>query len=289
MADQLPAALGPLLRAARRRLAAAGIADPALDSRLIVEHFSGTTRTQAIAEAEQKVGSAALSAIEAALRRRIAGEPVHRILGYREFYGLRLSLSPETLEPRPDTETLVDAVLPFARATAERLGECRILDLGTGTGAIALALLGAVPAATATGVDISPDALATAAGNARDLGFGERFKALHSNWFEKVLGRYHVIASNPPYIRSGDIGNLQDEVRDFDPRPALDGGTDGLDPYRVIAAEAAAFLEAQAKVAVEIGYTQKNEVSGIFAAAGYVLTGTHRDLGGNDRVLVFER
>jgi release factor glutamine methyltransferase len=289
MADRLPAALGPLLRAARQRLAAAGIADPALDSRLIVEHFSGTTRTQAIAEPEQKVGSAALSAIETGLRRRVAGEPVHRILGYREFYGLRLSLSPETLEPRPDTETLVDAILPFARATAERLGECRILDLGTGTGAIALALLGSVPEATATGVDISPDALATAAANARDLGLGARFKGLHSNWFEKVSGRYHVIASNPPYIPSREIGNLQDEVRGFDPHRALDGGADGLDPYGVIAAEAAGFLETQGRVAVEIGHTQKNDVTGIFVAAGYVLTGTLRDLGGNDRVLVFER
>jgi release factor glutamine methyltransferase len=289
MADRLPAALGPLLRAARARLAVAGIDDPALDSRLIVEHFSGTTRTQAIAEPAQEVGSAALSAIETALRRRVAGEPVHRILGYREFYGLRLSLSPDTLEPRPDTETLVDAVLPFARATAERFGECRVLDLGTGTGAIALALLSVVPAATATGVDIAPGALATAMRNAGDLGLGGRFKALHSNWFEKVSGRYHVIASNPPYIRGEDIENLQGEVRDFDPRRALDGGADGLDPYRVIAAEAAGFLEAQGKVAVEIGHTQKDEVAGIFAAAGYRLTDARRDLGGNDRVLVFER
>ncbi|BCM21842.1 peptide chain release factor N(5)-glutamine methyltransferase [Mesorhizobium sp. J8] len=289
MADRLPAALGPLLRAARQRLAAAGIDDPALDSRLIVEHFSGTTRTQAIAEPAHEVAPAALSAVELALRRRVAGEPVHRILGYREFYGLRLSLSRETLEPRPDTETLVDAVLPFARATAERLGECRILDLGTGTGAIALALLGAVPAATATGVDISPDALATATANARNLGLGKRFKALNSNWFEKVSGRYHVIASNPPYIPSREIGNLQDEVRDFDPHRALDGGADGLDPYRVIAAEAAGFLEAQGKIAVEIGHTQKNEVTEMFAAAGYGLAAAYRDLGGNDRVLVFER
>src|SRR5262249_18433000 len=151
--------LGTLLRAARERLAATGIADPALDSRLIVEHFSGTTRTQAITDPDRPMDSAALAAIEEALRRRVAGEPVHRILGYREFYGLRLSLSPETLEPRPDTETLIDAILPFVKATANRLGECRILDLGTGTGAIALALLSAVPEATATGVDISSDAL----------------------------------------------------------------------------------------------------------------------------------
>ncbi|TPN75011.1 peptide chain release factor N(5)-glutamine methyltransferase [Mesorhizobium sp. CU2] len=289
MAEALPAALGSLLRAARERLADAAIADPALDSRLLVEHFSGTTRTQAIADPGQTVDLAALSAIESALRRRVAGEPVHRILGYREFYGLRLSLSPDTLEPRPDTETLIDAILPFVKATAEKLGDCRILDLGTGTGAIALALLSAVPRATATGVDISSDALATAARNAVDLALGGRFKALQSNWFEKVSGRYHVIASNPPYIPCQEIGNLQDEVRDFDPHQALDGGVDGLDPYRVIAAEAEKFLEIQGKVAVEIGHTQKNQVSEIFAAAGYMLAGSHRDLGGNDRVLVFER
>ncbi|MCT2576781.1 MAG: peptide chain release factor N(5)-glutamine methyltransferase [Mesorhizobium sp.] len=289
MADPLPSALRPLLRAARERLAAAGIADPSLDSRLIVEHFSETTRTQAIAEPGRTVDSAALAAIEAALRRRVAGEPVHRILGYREFYGLRLSLSPDTLEPRPDTETLLDATLPFAKSTAERLGQCRILDLGTGTGAIALALLSAIPAATATGVDISPGALATATRNAADLGLGGRFKALHSNWFEKVSGRYHLITANPPYIPSRDIGNLQDEVRDFDPRQALDGGVNGLIPYRIIAGEAEGFLEAQGKVAVEIGHTQQSEVTAIFAAAGYRLSEARRDLGGNDRVLVFER
>lgn len=289
MADTLPALLGPLLRAARERLALAGIADPTLDSRLIVEHFSATGRVEAIADPGRTVDFAALAAIEAALRRRVAGEPVHRILGYREFYGLRLSLSPETLEPRPDTETLVDAILPLAKATAETLGGCRILDLGTGSGAIALALLSALPAATATGVDISPGALATAAENAAKLGLAGRFKALHSNWFEKVSGRYHVIASNPPYIQSQDIGNLQDEVRDFDPRRALDGGVDGLDPYRIIAAEAAGFLEAKGKVAVEIGHTQRGDVTSIFADAGYDLTDARRDLGGNDRVLVFER
>ncbi|OHV86319.1 peptide chain release factor N(5)-glutamine methyltransferase [Mesorhizobium sp. ORS 3428] len=289
MADVLPAALGPLLRAARLRLAAAGIGDPALDSRLIVEHFSATTRAQAIAAPDRAVDASALAAIDAALRRRAAGEPVHRILGYREFYGLRLSLSPDTLEPRPDTEILVDTVLPFVKATAERLGECRILDLGTGTGAIALALLSAVPAARATGVDISPGAVATAMRNAEDLGLGGRFKALHSNWFEKVSGRYHLIAANPPYIPSRDIENLQDEVRDFDPHRALDGGMDGLIPYRIIAGEAEGFLEAQGQIAVEIGHTQQSEVTAIFAGAGYRLAEARRDLGGNDRVLVFVR
>lgn len=288
MADPLPEALGLLLREARAMLAATAVDDPALDARLIVEHFSGTTRTQAIAEPERSIDRKAIAAIDAALRRRASGEPVHRILGYREFYGLRLSLSPETLEPRPDTETVVEAVLPFVKAMAAREGACRILDLGTGTGAIALALLSAVPAATATGVDISAGALATAARNAGKLGFGGRFTTVQSDWFEKVSGRYHVIAANPPYIPSQDIGNLQDEVRDFDPRLALDGGVDGLNPYRIIAAEAARFLEAESRIAVEIGHTQRNEVTDIFKAAGYASAAAFRDLGGNDRVLVFQ-
>ncbi|WP_027054016.1 peptide chain release factor N(5)-glutamine methyltransferase [Mesorhizobium erdmanii] len=289
MADKLPDTLGLLLREARARLVAAAVDDPELDARLIFEHFSGTTRTQAIAEPGREIDRNAIAAIEAALTRRAGGEPVHRILGYREFYGLRLSLSPETLEPRPDTETLVEAILPFVKATAVREGVCRILDLGTGTGAIALALLSAVPAATATGVDISTGALATAAHNAVQLGLGGRFTTVRSDWFEKVSGRYHVIAANPPYIPSRDIGNLQDEVRDFDPRLALDGGVDGLTPYRIIAAEAAWFLEAESRIAVEIGYTQRNEVTDIFKAAGYASAVAMRDLGGNDRVLVFQR
>ncbi|WP_027143422.1 peptide chain release factor N(5)-glutamine methyltransferase [Mesorhizobium sp. WSM3626] len=289
MADHLPEALGPLLREARTRLAAAGIDDPALDARLIVEHYSGTTRTQAIADPGRKIDGDAIAAIDGALIRRAGGEPVHRILGYREFYGLRLSLSPETLEPRPDTETLVEAVLPFVKAMVARKGACRILDLGTGTGAIALALLSVVPAATATGVDISAGALAMAARNAGQFGLGRRFTTVQSDWFEKVSGRYHVIAANPPYIPTQEIGNLQDEVRDFDPRIALDGGVDGLNSYRIIAAEAARFLEAEGRIAVEIGHTQSNDVNDIFRAAGYTGGEVFGDLGGNDRVLVFQR
>ncbi|RVD49606.1 MAG: peptide chain release factor N(5)-glutamine methyltransferase [Mesorhizobium sp.] len=289
MAEHSPEALRPLLRKARARLAAAGVDDPALDARLIVEHYSGTTRTQAIADPERMIEANAIAAIDDALRRRAGGEPVHRILGYREFYSLRLMLSPETLEPRPDTETLVEAVLPFVKAVAAREGVCHILDLGTGTGAIALALLSVVPAATATGVDISAGALAMAARNAGQFGLGGRFTTVQSNWFEKVSGRYHVIAANPPYIPSQDIGNLQDEVRDFDPRLALDGGVDGLNPYRIIAAEAARFLEAEGRIAVEIGHTQSNDVNDIFGAAGYAGGELFSDLGGNDRVLVFQR
>lgn len=290
MTDSPPGALAQLLASSRTALARAGIPDAALDARLIVEHFSATGRAEAISAPERIIGAAAAAAVERALCRRISGEPVHRILGFREFYGLRLGLSPETLEPRPDTETLVDALLPFVRATAAMgAGECRILDLGTGTGAIALALLSEVKTATATGSDISAEALETASGNARALGLGDRFTSLKSDWFEEISGKFHVIAANPPYIPTSDLASLQREVRDFDPARALDGGADGLDPYRVIAEQAEQHLEPSGRIAVETGHTQKAAVTGLFEAQGYRLLEARRDIAGHDRVLVFNR
>lgn len=279
--------LAELLRLARQRLEASGIEDAALDARLLVEHFTGTSRSDAIARPDMVTQAQAVAAVEAALERRSAGEPVHRILGFREFYGLELSLSAQTLEPRPDTEILIDAILPFMRDVAAREGACRVLDLGTGTGAIALALLANVPDATAIGVDVSADALATAARNAAGLGLADRFTALRSDWFSQINGRFHVIASNPPYIRSEDIAGLQAEVRLFDPVRALDGGEDGLQPYRVIALQAAGHLEQDGAVVVEIGNTQRLEVISIFENEGFRLLEARRDLGGNDRVLLF--
>lgn len=279
--------LASLLLLARKQLDDAGMDSAALDARLIVEHFSRTSRTDAIARPDLPITRDISAAVEAALDRRLAGEPVHRILGVREFYGLKLALSPDTLEPRPDTETLVDAVLPFARAVVSRQGSCRILDLGTGTGAIALALLSEVPEATATGTDISDGALATATTNALSLGLGARFSASKSSWFGEISGRYDVIVSNPPYIPSRDIEFLQREVRDFDPRRALDGGEDGLDPYRIIANGADAFLNHGGIVAVEIGSTQNADVAQLFSKEGWQFSKAEKDLSGNDRVLVF--
>jgi len=281
------ATLGGMLRLARAELAASGIADAALDARLIVEHFSGATRTETIVDPERPLDAAIAGAIMAALARRMRGEPVHRIIGYREFHGLRLSLSPETLEPRPDTETLVDTMLPYLRMIAARGKGCRILDLGTGTGAIALALLKELPQAEAVGADISADALKTAAANARTAGLAARFRPLLSDWFSAVSEKFHGIVSNPPYISTAELDDLQPEVRLFDPIRALDGGADGLDAYRIIATRAKAHLEEGGRIGVEIGFRQKDKVTGIFRAAGYQLVGAARDLGSNDRVLVF--
>jgi release factor glutamine methyltransferase len=280
--------LADLHREARAALAQAGIADPKLDARLIVEHFSGTSRADAVSRPEMPVDPEKAGAIREAIASRISGEPVHRILGFREFYGLKLFLSPETLEPRPDTETLVDAVLPFLRQRAAGEDACRILDLGTGTGAIALALLAEVPQAAAVGVDISADALATAARNALENGLSGRFEPVRSDWFEKISGRFHVIVANPPYISSEELETLQGEVRNFDPARALDGGADGLDAYRTIAAQANAYLEPAGRVAVEIGYTQKEAATRLFEAAGFRILEARKDLAGHDRVLVFE-
>jgi release factor glutamine methyltransferase len=277
-----------LHRDARRRLSEAGIEAADLDARLLVEHFTGATRIDALARPEQKIPGEAVAALRAALARRLAGEPVHRILGHREFYGLDLMLSPETLEPRPDTETLVEAMLPIAAETVARRGECRILDLGTGTGAIALALLSQVERAVATGVDISEGALETAANNAARHGLANRFTPLRSNWFANIFGQYDAIVSNPPYIPTKHIDSLQADVREFDPHRALDGGEDGLDAYRLISEGAARCLAAGGTIGVEIGYDQKDAVTGIFQRAGYRLTKAVRDLGGNDRVLMFQ-
>ena len=281
--------LGPLLRHVRTSLEQAGKPEAALDARVLVEHFTGTSRTDAITDPQRPVSEEHAEAVLAALARRIGGEPVHRIIGAREFYGMRLTLSPGTLEPRPDTEALVDLVLPFVRAAADRHGTCQILDLGTGTGAIALALLSQEPRAQAVGADISGDALATAAINADMTGNTGRFQAVRSHWYSEIEGRFHIIVSNPPYITSKDVLSLEREVRDHDPLAALDGGPDGLAAYRVIAAGAAQHLEEGGIAAVEIGHDQSDAVAGIFAAAGFRSAGRAQDLGGVVRALAFSR
>lgn len=280
-------ALGALVRHARNALEAAGKTDAALDARLIVEHFTETSRTDAVLDPKRAVTEAQHEAVLSALDRRLGGEPVYRIVGARAFYGLLLKLSPETLEPRPDTEALVDLALPHVRKAASDHGLCRILDLGTGTGAVALALLKEEPRAQAIATDISDDALETATANADINEIGERFSAKKSDWFADLSGKFHVIVSNPPYIPSKEIALLEREVRDHDPLAALDGGPDGLAPYRRIAAGAAPYLEQDGMIVLEIGQGQQDDVSAIFAIAGFQQCGQASDLGGVIRALAF--
>ncbi len=286
---------------ARAQLAAAGIADAAIEARLLIGGLLGLSSTEVFVDGDRVVDALDMARIADAVARRLGHEPVHRILGMRAFRGLDLLLSKETLEPRPDTELLVECMLPLLRRIVANKGYARVLDLGTGTGAIILALLIEVPQATGVGSDISADALSTATRNAQRLDLGERFQGVRSHWFDAIDGRFDIIVSNPPYIRSDVIPELEPEVRDFDPPAALDGGPDGLDAYRAIASQAEHFLELrvpqedgsfpkdEGSIGVEIGFDQRDTVTRIFEDAGFILTQARRDYGDNDRVLVFTR
>lgn len=280
-------ALSQLLGLARTRLESAGISDAAGDARALLCGLLGLSLTDIVLHGNRLIAQQQVETVLAAIARRAAHEPVHRILGRREFHGLDLMLSADTLEPRPDTEILVTAMVPHVNEAVRRNGSARILDLGTGTGAICLALLDACPAATGVGSDIAEGALATAAENARALGLGERFVAQKSNWFSAINGAFDIIVSNPPYIRSSVIAELAPEVRRFDPMAALDGGDDGLDAYRAIAGNAGQFIKEGGKIGVETGFDQREDVTGIFEAEGFVTIAAIKDYGGNDRVLVF--
>lgn len=281
------ATLAEVLAAARRRLADGGIADAAQDARALVSGILKLSSTAIFTEGARVLGDAEQAAVAAAVARRVAREPVHRILGHRAFSRLDLALSPETLEPRPDTEVLVDTLVPYAQKFVAEMGGCRILDLGTGTGAICLALLDLVPGMTGVGADLSSGALETAKRNADLNGVADRFEAVESDWFAAVTGAFDIIVSNPPYIVRSVVGMLDDEVRLFDPILALDGGEDGLDAYRAIAAGVGAHLRENGLVAYEIGYDQKDAVTAIMREKGFARIEAVADLGGNDRALVF--
>lgn len=272
---------------ARRRFEAAGLADPATDARVLICGLLDLSPTAVLLDGDKPVAADRAARVEEAIVRRLGREPVYRILGRRDFYGLDLALSEGTLEPRPDTEILVDVILPHLRSMVAAGLKPKIVDLGTGTGAIALALLQECPEAEAMGIDISEDALKTAAANAERNGLSSRFTTRAGPWFERTSERFDLIISNPPYIRSDVVVGLEPEVTNFDPMAALDGGSDGLEAYRAIAAEARAHLEDHGLVGLEIGFDQRDDVTQIFEEAGFSLLEERCDYGGNDRVLVF--
>lgn len=280
--------LDALLAESRRTLGDAGIGEPGTDSRLLVCQLLRLDTAALIAGGDREVDAEQVKRVRAAVARRAGGEPVHRILGARAFRNLVLSLSPDTLEPRPDTEILVDLVLPHLRRMVRDGRAPRVLDLGTGTGAILLAILDEVPEATGLGVDISPGAIATAAGNAAAAGLDSRASFLVSDWFSAISPVFDVIVSNPPYIPTDDIADLSRDVRDHDPRAALDGGADGLDPYRLIARQAREHLAAGGLVAVEHGFDQREAICRLFTESGYNVAEAARDLGGRDRAILFK-
>lgn len=273
-------------RALTLQFRSAGIDSAELDARLLTGYALGLDLTGLITAAQRQLTHGESARLDDYARRRLAGEPVARIVGEKEFWGLPLQLAPATLVPRPDTETVVELALELLRAGGEPDGALRIADLGTGTGAILLALLSELPAATGTGTDISVAALQTAAANAARAGLSDRATFIACDYASGLSGPFDLIVSNPPYIRSADIGGLAVEVRDHDPRAALDGGADGLDAYRALVPQAARLLAPGGALVVEAGEGQSGQIEALMVAAG--LTPAHApkaDLAGIPRAV----
>lgn len=287
----LPAAktIGEAWLSMREAFRAARLETADLDARILTAGIAEVEPHRLATAGDALLADEVRTRLVEALQSRLDGMPVHRILGARNFYGLAFKLSEATLEPRPDTETLIDAVLPRVRQTVETKGSCSIADLGIGTGAIGLTLLAECPAARCLGVDMSAEAVATALENARDLDLSERYTAVTGNWLSDIETRFDLIVSNPPYIPTADLALLAREVIDHDPMLALDGGPDGLDAYREIAAQAGSRLEDGGYLALEIGIGQKQPVMTLFVARGLESAGIFADLNGVDRVLLFKR
>jgi release factor glutamine methyltransferase len=256
-----------------------------LDAKLLVGWALQLSPLQLATRERESIAQPGLDRVTAAMERRLGGEPVGRIMGEREFYGLGFHLNAATLEPRPDTELLVDLALDLL----PRGG--RLLDLGTGTGCIPIAVLHARPDALAAAIDLSEKAMEAAQLNAERHGVAERLELLLGSWFEPlgVVGpaapQFNLVVSNPPYIETSEIASLEREVREHDPILALDGGPDGLGPYPIIAAGARNWLGPGGWLLLEIGSTQGAAVATVLAQEGYAKITIHKDLRGLDRVV----
>jgi len=265
------------------RLNAAGIADAAIEAKYLLAAATGLEGASLIAEGRREIIADEAGRLEAMAARRLAREPLAHILGNQPFWTLALEVTPDVLIPRADTETLVETALDLMPSAS---GIQRILDVGTGSGAVLLAVLKERPNAYGIGTDISPAALKVAERNAARNGLDGRSSFRQASWAEGLKdGDFDLAVSNPPYIATAVIAGLEPEVRDHDPALALDGGEDGLDAYRVLLPELFRVLKPGAPMAVEIGFDQAASVSALAGEAGFTDMAIRRDLGGNDRVV----
>ncbi len=270
---------------AARRLAAAGIEDARREARLLLAEATGWEAAAIIAYPERPLSADQSRRLTKLVRRRAGREPLSRILGWREFWSLRFALGPDTLDPRPDSETLVGAALELV----DRNKALSVLDLGTGTGCLLLAFLSEAPNAQGLGVDLSNGALAIAEANARSLGLVGRARFRQGDWSGGLDRRFDLILCNPPYIPVGDIDGLAPEVAKFDPVLALAGGPDGLDAYRRLSDELPRLLLPGGLAILEIGDGQEASAAAILAGSGLVFRGCRRDLAGIARCLIWQR
>jgi release factor glutamine methyltransferase len=284
---QMPAP-GMTVAQARRALADvfrhAGLDSPELDARLLAGHALDLDHAGLAAESKRVLDTSAATALAELAARRLRREPVARILGMKEFWGLTLRISAATLVPRPETETIVEVALEAIDRGGPRTRDLRIADLGTGSGALLLSLLAELPHACGVGTDISIEALATARDNAQRLGLAARVQFVACDFGAALAAGFDLVVCNPPYIESGDIAELAPEVQ-CDPRRALDGGTDGLFCYRALAEQASRLLAPSGDLVVELGDGQEQAVAALFGSAGLAITPARADLGGIARAL----
>lgn len=276
-----------LLQPAQTQLRDAGIADASLDARLLLAMALGREEAVLPHESLTDWNHTAAAGFSRLLARRCAGEPVSRIRGWREFWSLRFALSADTLDPRPDSETVVEAALAWVGGRRE--ASLRLLDLGTGSGALLLACLSEMPGATGIGVDLSAGALATATANAAQLRLSDRVQFVEGDFADPLAGagEFDLILCNPPYIPRRAIEQLAPEVAHFDPKRALDGGDDGLDCWRSLLPRLQQGLAPNGRAFVEIGAGQEEAVTSLARQAGLQAAGTRPDLSGTIRCLIF--
>lgn len=278
--------VGAAQRACVATLKDAAIDEPVLEARLLVGFVLGGGPERVLADRDETLTAEQASALKTALTQRCRRVPMAQITGVREFWSLPFKVTSATLTPRPDTETLVEALLEHVSDPP-----ARVLDLGTGTGCILLALLSEWPDALGVAVDASADALAVAGENGAALGLAERAQFLHVDWNDEgwtqtLGGPFDVVVSNPPYIPALDIEALDEDVRTFEPRRALDGGEDGLDAYRLIVSQLSTLMTAGGVVGFEVGIDQADDVAALISDAGFELVQMRADLGGVARAVI---
>ncbi len=257
--------LAAVLASARLKLARTGTESAALDARVLMGHVTGLTPEQLILEDRRDLDREERSRFDDLVERRKTGEPVAYLVGEKEFFGLRFKVSPETLIPRPDTETLVETILAWCRGLGH---PPRILDLGTGSGAILLALVHSCDGASGVGVDRSSGALDVARLNAGNLGLKARAQFVQGNWTKGIDGAFDIIVTNPPYIKSAEMRELMPDVANFEPPGALDGGPDGLEPLRTIARDVTRLFSRSGLFCAEIGPGHAETAKTILREAG---------------------
>jgi release factor glutamine methyltransferase len=252
-----------------------------LDARILVKHVTGLSDADLIGMDALTLTESQDIQLQNFIEQRLTGRPVAKIIGIKEFYGRDFIVNDDVLDPRPDSEVLIDVVLEWTKGKSD----LSILELGVGSGCLVLTLLSELSNATAVGADISPQALTVAKQNAQSLGLNNRISFVESDWLDNVQGQFDVIITNPPYINSDVIEKLATDVREFDPMLALDGGEDGLNPYKVILPQIRTYMKHGGIVALEHGYDQCGRIKRLVENTGLSEIRDHQDLGGHDRVI----